>query len=211
VELLAALATRFRGLVERLGGTFEASVLDRVYYAWNGPSRHYHDGRHLVECLMEVDAVGAGDVAELALWYHDVIYVVGQHDCEEQSAVMLLADAKTLGIPEATAKEAAELVRATAHANGRGAPAADLVVDIDLSILGRDPKRFMEYELDVEKEYAAIPTPAFRKGRGNFLEKFLERPSLFATEHFHQKYEAQARANIEALLASPRYTDFRVE
>jgi len=209
VQLLAGLAARFRALVERLGGTFVASVFDRLYAAWTAPSRHYHDGRHLVECLMEVDTVAAGDVAELALWYHDVIYVVGQHDCEEQSAVMLLTDAKTMGIPEATANEAAALVTATAHAHGRAAPAADLVVDIDLSILGRDPKRFMEYELDVEKEYAAIPTPAFRKGRGDFLEKFLERPRLFATEHFHQKYEAQARANVKALLASPRYTDFR--
>jgi len=209
VHAFALLAKTFRALVERLGGTYEASVFDRVYAAWSGPSRHYHNARHLVECLMEVDAVGAGDIAELALWYHDVIYVVGQHDCEEQSAVMLLADAKTMGIPEVTANEAAELVRATAHAHGRAARAADLVVDIDLSILGRDPKRFMEYELDVEKEYAAIPTPAFRKGRGDFLEKLLERPRLFATEHFHQKYEAQARANVKALLASPRYTDFR--
>ena len=202
------LAARFRGLVERLGGTADASVFDRVYAAWSVELRHYHDVRHLVECLTEVDAVSAGDVVELALWYHDVVYVVGQHDCEEQSAVVLLADAKTLGLPASTAEAAATLVRATAHAMGRAPASADLVVDIDLSILGRDPQRFMEYELDVEKEYASIPTPVFRRGRGEFLEKFLERPRLFQTDQFHRKYEDQARANITALLASPRYRDY---
>lgn len=202
------LATRFQGLVERLGGTADASVFERVYAAWSAPSRHYHDRRHLVECLMEVDDVEAGDVVELALWYHDLVYVVGQHDCEEQSAVALRADAKTLGIPEAVATAAAELVRATAHAQGPAPASAELMVDIDLSILGRDPERFMEYELDVEKEYASIPTPVFRRGRGSFLDKFLARPRLFQTERFHRKYEDQARANIEALLASPRYRDY---
>lgn len=208
-----ALLARFRALVEKLGGNPNAAVapFTALYAAWSAESRRYHDLNHLVDCLRELDAANAPapaeDLAELALWYHDAIYEAGAHDCEERSARLLASDAADLAIPGTVANAAAELVRATAH--GRAATrsdlAAQLVLDVDLSILGKDPLRFMDFDYGVEEEYAAIPTRAFRTGRARFLATMLERDSLYLTDQFHARYEQRARLQIAALLASPRY------
>lgn len=213
-----ALGARFRALVGKLGGDPEAiaPAFDRLYAAWSVEARRYHDLEHLVDCLRELDAANArepaADRAELALWYHDVVYEPGAHDCEERSARALEADAVALAIPELSAKAAANLVRATAHAGARDTcepVAAELVRDIDLSILGRDALRFMDYEYGVEEEYGATPTIAFRCGRGRFLAALQARDSIFRGAHFRARYEQRARVQIEALLASPRYRSYR--
>ncbi|HEY0986750.1 MAG TPA: hypothetical protein VGD80_06840 [Kofleriaceae bacterium] len=124
----------------------------------------------------------------------------------------LLRDAVTLAIPDASARRAAELVRATAHAWARGAPsnaAADLVVDIDLSILGRDFLRFMDYEYGVEEEHSSVATVAFRCGRGRFLKALLARPHIFRTAYFRDRYEQRARTQIADLPATKRYRKYR--
>lgn len=209
----AALATRFADLVERLGARAPAPpIFDRLYSAWASSTRHYHDVEHLIDCLREVDGEEASttrDLVELALWYHDAIYEPGKADCEARSAKWLAADCKTLGLGDEVAREATALVEATAH--GRSAvesDAAALVVDIDLSILGREAQRFMEFEYGVEKEYAAIPTLAFRRGRGRFLAHLLVGP-IYRTSRYRERFESAARANISALLASDRYRAYR--
>src|SRR5262249_42093659 len=151
------------------------------------------------------------DIAELALWYHDAIYASGASDSEERSAALLVDDARLLGIPDERTLAAAACVRATAHLAGATPvePAAELVVDINLSILGRDVLRFMEFEYAVEEEYAAVPRLRYFLGRGRFLAGLLEAPAIFRTPSFRARYEGRARANISALLASPRYRSYR--
>jgi predicted metal-dependent HD superfamily phosphohydrolase len=149
-----------------------------------------------------------------------VVYEPRASDCEERSARALVTDADVLGIPREAAASAADLVRATAHASGRSehSAAADLVVDdpgksltrnVDLSILGRDVLRFMDYEYSVEEEYSPLSTVRFVVGRGRFLASLLDRPRIFRTEHFRRRYEQRARTQIAALLASPRYRCYR--
>jgi len=36
----------------------------------------------------------------------------------------------------------------------------------------------------------------FRRERAKILAGFLARPRIFLADHFHQRYEARARANI---------------
>jgi predicted metal-dependent HD superfamily phosphohydrolase len=222
------LAARFSALVGKLGGApgdalgdalgdaseVASQVFDRVHAAWSAASRRYHSIEHLIDCLRELDAADARvpavdlGLAELALWYHDVVYEPRASDCEERSAQQLLRDAVTLAIPDASARLAADLVRATAHTQiceASGSPTADLVVDIDLSILGRDFLRFMDYEYAVAEEYASVPAIAFRSGRRRVLAALLARAHIFRTEYFRDRYEQRARKQIEALLASPRY------
>jgi predicted metal-dependent HD superfamily phosphohydrolase len=212
----AALAARFGALIDRLGGGSAAGVFDRIHSAWRSPQRSYHGLDHLIDCLAELDAAAVSrsdaELAELALWYHDVVYEPGALDCEERSAQALLADAGVLGVPAATAATAADLVRATAHSRAFtfwNTEVADLVVDIDRAILGRDPLRFMEYECAIEEEFSALSRLAFRFGRGQFLAGLLARPRIYQTEHFRTRYEARARTQLTALLASPRYRSYR--
>jgi predicted metal-dependent HD superfamily phosphohydrolase len=66
----------------------------------------------------------------------------------------------------------------------------------------------MEFEYGVEEEFGAIPTVVFRRGRGRFLSELLARP-IYRTAAFHERFEGAARANIGALLRSPRYIAYR--
>jgi predicted metal-dependent HD superfamily phosphohydrolase len=104
---------------------------------------------------------------------------------------------------------AARLVEATQH--GTSSPcdeAGDLVCDIDLAILGRDPLRFMEFEYGVGEEYASVPSWLFRLRRGRFLASLLASHAIYRSDRFRQRYEASARTNLRALLGSPRYAVF---
>lgn len=212
------LRDRYCDLVARLGGNESAATaaFDAVHNAWNSDARSYHSVEHLVDCLYQLDmakaATVATDVVEFALWYHDVVYDPRARGNEERSAQMLLNDAAWLGLPSRVASAAADLVRATAHANGAAAQPsteAALILDIDLSIFGRDVLRFMDFEYGVEEEYAHVSEFWFRLRRGQFLAALLKRPQLFRTETFRARYEQLARAQIAKLLASPRYRAYR--
>jgi predicted metal-dependent HD superfamily phosphohydrolase len=231
---VAALRERFGALVARLRDLRERApresrglrdsrerpcariaaddAFERVYADWSAKARRYHDAEHLADCLVELDRQPRSherDLAELAVWYHDVVYEPGKADSEARSAARLRKDAAALGLGESLAERAAALVEATAYGSSRTiGPDAALIHDIDLGILGRDQLRFMEYEYGVSEEFAALPTLAFRIGRGRFLSKLLEQ-RIYMTADFGERYEATARANIAALLASPRYRVFR--
>jgi predicted metal-dependent HD superfamily phosphohydrolase len=77
---------------------------------------------------------------------------------------------------------------------------AEILVDIDLSILGAAPDRFDEYERQVREEYAWVPDFLFRRERKAILKEFLARPQIFSSTHFRGRYEQQARSNLERSL-----------
>jgi predicted metal-dependent HD superfamily phosphohydrolase len=208
-----AFAARFEALVARLGGqaSTAAAVFVRLLGAWTSPGRRYHDLEHLAECLHQVDLAAArpavADLAELALWYHDAVWAPGAPDAEARSAALLEADAGLLGLPREVALAAGACVRATAHASGvePNGPAAELVVDADLAILASEPLRFLEYEYGVAEEHAEMAGTTFILARGRFLAELAAAPVLFRSPGFRDRSEAPARANLSALLASPRY------
>jgi predicted metal-dependent HD superfamily phosphohydrolase len=211
-------ATRFAALVARLGGSANTTgdAFARLRGAWGTSERRYHGVEHLADCLRELDRAtpeaAVADLVELALWYHDAVYDPRRGDSEERSAELLLGQAADLGIPQPTAAMAAELVRATKHTGPTptvGQAAVDLVRDIDLSILGRDVLRFMEYEHAVAEEHAFMPALAYELGRGRFLASLLAAPSVYRTPHFRERFEDRARSQIGALLRSPRYRGYR--
>ena len=107
-------------------------------------------------------------------------------------------------LPVALADRVADLVLATKHTASEKAEAradARLIVDVDLSILGRSPERFDRYERQIRQEYRFVPWFLYRKRRAEILRSFLDRPAIFWTRPFRDRYEDQARANIERSLA----------
>ena len=182
----------------------DAGLFHRLVAAWSEPQRHYHTLQHLRECLELFD--GAHDLAnhpgeiELALWFHDAVYDVQAHDNEARSADWARASILQAGGGAAAADRIHALVMATAH----HAPVADadtqLLVDVDLAILGAAPARFDEYEAQVRAEYAHVPDAAFRSGRLRILQGFAGRPRLYGTAYFQERCEAAARANLQRAL-----------
>ncbi len=94
-----------------------------------------------------------------------------------------------------------ELVMATRHTSVPAAGDAQLLVDIDLSILGADAQRFAQYEQQIRAEYAFVPEELFRTKRKEVLQSFAARPRIYGTDHFHAALEARARVNLAQAVA----------
>jgi predicted metal-dependent HD superfamily phosphohydrolase len=95
-------------------------------------------------------------------------------------------------------------ILATRHAVPATSPDSQLVVDIDLSILGADEDAYAAFEVDVRKEYRWVPSIVFRHKRAEILESFLARPQIYGTKPFHDRYEVGARCNLARAIATLR-------
>jgi predicted metal-dependent HD superfamily phosphohydrolase len=92
------------------------------------------------------------------------------------------------------------LVIATRHAVEPEGIDAQVLVDVDLSILGTDDARFAEYERQIRRGYEWVREQAYRTARSRVLKSFLERPALYATPWFAEHRKAQARRNLAGSL-----------
>lgn len=187
-----------------LGRPAPADELAAVLQAWSEPQRHYHDLRHLRECLThwqawQAQAEHPGEVG-LAVWYHDAVYDLQAKDNERRSAEWAVRALGAAGRRDAVAQRVHALIMATCHdAPLRGADAR-LLSDIDLAILGAPPERFDAYDHDVRREYAWVPESIYRERRSEVLQQFLQRPRIYQTTLAFEALEAQARRNLAAAI-----------
>jgi predicted metal-dependent HD superfamily phosphohydrolase len=196
---------RWLELWSRLGAQGSgASIFAQLAAAYAEPGRAYHTAGHVRDCLAELD-LSRGlaqypNEVEAALWFHDAVYRPGASDNEDQSAELARAALSTGTVPREVADRTAALVLATRHAGVSGSPDDQLICDIDLSILGREPGTFDTFELQIRREYAWVPEPMYRRERSAVLSGFLRRRSIYQTDQFRHRYEALARANLQRLL-----------
>lgn len=181
------------------------ALLAQLMAAYAEPQRHYHTQQHLGECLSAFDAARAlaerPDEVELALWFHDAIYDIKGHDNEQRSADWARAALVDAGVVADIVDRVHALVMATRHTAVPAGRDEQLLVDIDLSILGAERARFDEYEQQIRKEYAYVPGFLFRAKRREILKGFLDRPAIYSTPHFHDALEARARNNLHRVTA----------
>jgi predicted metal-dependent HD superfamily phosphohydrolase len=197
------LRSRWDGAFHTFGAAPDAALCEKLLRAYGEPHRHYHTLQHLEECFAQFDllrkkAERPAEI-ELALWFHDAIYDTRRRDNEARSARWAFEVLQPL------ARDAAErvkmLVMATRHEAVPQGVDAQVLVDVDLSILGAPEARFDEYEAQVRREYAWVPMPLYRRQRRKILAGFLEREPIFNTKLFVERYEARARANLGRALA----------
>jgi predicted metal-dependent HD superfamily phosphohydrolase len=169
------------------------------------PHRAYHTLAHLEACFTELEPAAhlAEHLAEvqLALWFHDAIYDTQASDNEDRSASWAEQALTDAGADPTVSARVRDLVLATKHAAVPAGRDAELLVDVDLSILGADDARFDQYEAEVRAEYAWVPEAQFRAARADILRSLLRRPSLYATEWFRSRLETKARVNLERSIA----------
>lgn len=182
----------------------DEALFRRIIAAWSEPVRHYHSLQHLRECLELFDAMrdAAHRPAEvqLALWFHDAVYDPRRKDNEERSAQWAVEAVRDAGLPAKTGDSVHALVMATkAHEPARD-PDTQLLVDIDLAILGSPPERFAESTAQVREEYAHLEEREWREGRARVLQAFLDRPSIYVTPRLSAARERQARENLSQAL-----------
>jgi predicted metal-dependent HD superfamily phosphohydrolase len=181
------------------------AVRDALLAAWDRPG--YHDLRHLEEVLDRLDVLAAAGVAfdatsvGLAAWFHDAVYDPERADNEERSARLAARMLADTDLPAATVDEVVRLVELTVtHAPEPGDRNGRVLCDADLAILGADPDRYAAYAAAVREEYGFVPEDLFRAGRAEVLSSLLALPHLFHTDTARERYEENARRNIETEL-----------
>jgi predicted metal-dependent HD superfamily phosphohydrolase len=180
-------------------------LMNQLVAAHGEKQRHYHTLQHLRECLANFEAAAMlarrPAEVELALWFHDAVYDPVRDDNEQRSADWAAASVRAAGCDDAIAQRVHALVMATkGHGAPAGDPDTDLLLDIDLAILGASYARFDEYEAQVRREYAHVPDETFRPRRRAIVQGFLDRPAIYRTEPFRAALEPRARENLRRSL-----------
>ena len=171
---------------------------------YSEPHRHYHNIQHIEDCLAELEQVTSQatniTALRLAVWFHDAIYDPRGNDNEEQSARLAL---KCLEQSASEQKQlVSNLILATKTHIANNIPDAALLLDIDLSILGKPMARFAEYEAGIRAEYSFVPFPLYAEKRAAILRKFLSRQKIFTTASFFNRFEIEARRNLAKSIAA---------
>ncbi|MGI9582310.1 HD domain-containing protein [Chryseobacterium sp. RRHN12] len=195
-EQLCSAFTEDRQLINSLWNEIETRYSEK--------SRYYHNLLHLENMFRELDDV-KGNISgftaiSFSVFYHDIIYDVTSKSNEEKSAAAAEKRLTELHVNKDDISVISEQIIATKSHQLSVHNDTNYLLDADLSVLGKDFKTYMEYTRNIRKEYSVYPDFLYKPGRKKVLKHFLELESIFKTEYFKEKYEAQAKENIEAEL-----------
>jgi predicted metal-dependent HD superfamily phosphohydrolase len=177
---------------------------ERLIGAYEEPHRRYHSLQHLGECIAHFEsaielAIRPGEV-EIALWFHDAVYELQAKDNEQRSADWAVGEMKRSGAQLDQTRRVHALIMATCHTATPSEADQQLLVDIDLAILGAEAARFSEYDAQVRAEYSWVSEAVYSVKRGEVLQGFLDRPEIYNTPHFRTRFQQQARTNLQAAI-----------
>jgi predicted metal-dependent HD superfamily phosphohydrolase len=189
--------------------------------AYATPPRAYHDFAHVREVLRHYASVAAGPgwaqpaEVQLAVLFHDAIYEAGRGDNEARSAALAaerivhwwpdggIDIARVRGLIELTARHGQHVPQDF----GTTAVADDTrhFLDCDMAILGAAPEVFDAYDRGIAAEYRGhVPGWLFRNRRRAFLKGLLARERIYLSDFFHERLDAQARANLRRAITTKR-------
>lgn len=185
----------------------DAAATGRALLArWAEPHRRYHDLTHLRGILSSVEQLAEYaediDAVRLAAWYHDAVYA-GRPDDEELSAQLAESDLAALGLSPELVTEVGRLIRMTVeHDPAAGDHNGETLSDADLAGLALPAEQYRRNSALIRQEYAHVPDDAFRAGRSRMIEALLAGPGLYRTPLGRSHWEAAARVNMNAELAT---------
>jgi predicted metal-dependent HD superfamily phosphohydrolase len=202
---------RWRSLWTRIGAVGDPEPAYRhLVMLYSEPHRQYHVLGHVQQCLDALagfrDLTVDHDAVETALWFHDAIYAtfeqegdpVKKRGNELASATLAWLRLGHAGVGTAFCEKVERLILDGTSHDGAELDSTDLkiVSDIDLGILGQPEPVFDRYEEQIRREYEWVPEEAYRPGRIRILRGFLDRPYVYHTLRFRDRFEEQARANL---------------
>ena len=167
---------------------------------YTSSKRHYHTLLHLENLFGELqplhEKLEDWDTIQFSLFYHDIIYKSFKSNNEEESALLAVERLRQIGYSEEKIIKCENQILATKSHNFSDTDTNFFTV-ADLSVLGKDWETYAVYYHQIRKEYSLYPDFLYNNGRKKVLEHFLDMESIFKTEYFQNKYENQARLNIE--------------
>jgi predicted metal-dependent HD superfamily phosphohydrolase len=200
------LKDRWENVWQQLhAGTVPQDVFEELIRAYSSADRFYHNLKHIEDCLSLFDQTKSlaahPEEVELAIWFHDAVYDTRRNDNEQKSAEWAKSVIIQDGLDRVIAERVSQSILATRHHTEILDKDAQLTVDVDLSILGRELDVFWRYEENIRKEYAWVSENIFRQKRIEILHGFLDRQHIYYHEKYREMFEKQARANLKQAIA----------
>lgn len=178
-------------------------IFNKLIAAYSQKQRAYHTIQHLYECLVLVETIRSelndSNAVALALWFHDAVYDPQAKDNELKSAELFEQYlAQDLQIDHI------QKIKRWIAATQKHEPTEELdlqfLLDIDLAILAASAERFVEYEQQIQQEYAWVDPDVYSIKRKEVLAHFYQTESLYQTEYFQQNFEQKAKQNLKQIL-----------
>jgi len=191
----------------------QTSLIDSCFKeledAYSEPQRFYHTLTHILHLLTLVEEYAElfEDIERIkfAVWYHDFVYQPLRKDNEVKSAEVCKRRMARIGFPQYRRKASDDLIIATRdHVPPPHLQGIDnqLMLDFDLAILGSSPETYETYSKQIRKEFKVVPFFLYKRGRKKILSRYLERDYIYCTEIARDRWESQARINMENELNS---------
>lgn len=178
---------------------FITTSLNHLITAYSEKGRHYHNLEHITSLLSELEEViayvSSPDTLLFSIYYHDIIYDPKRKDNEYQSACICKKVLDATDFKDSTA--CFQQIMATKDHLLSTDSDTNILLDIDLSILGKEKRIYTEYSSQIRKEYAMYPDFLYKPGRKKALLHLLQSDFIYKTDYFRNKYEDQARNNLE--------------
>jgi predicted metal-dependent HD superfamily phosphohydrolase len=167
--------------------------------AYTSKSRYYHNLSHIeaMVCSFEEykEELKFPNEVLYSIFYHDIVYKATRNDNEEKSA-----DFAIKILPASTTLNSGlvyDMICATKLHQKNDVIDTNWLIDFDLKILASDVNKYETYYQQIRKEYKIYPDLLYKPGRKKALQHFLANDFIFQTEVFSDKYETQARLNIQ--------------
>jgi predicted metal-dependent HD superfamily phosphohydrolase len=197
------LQVRWNRFCERLHveGRFAQTTFQELVDRYGEPHRAYHTLTHIHDCLKQFDVLrdhsSNPTAVELAIWFHDIVYSVRRKRNEEESAIKMVSFATLANIDPKTIEIATNCVLASKHDHSPQTHSEQVMIDVDLAILGQPWSLYEVYTQQIRKEYAHVPHLMYVLNRRQIMKRFVdERPYIYFTPFMREHHEAQARVNI---------------
>jgi predicted metal-dependent HD superfamily phosphohydrolase len=179
----------------------KADYWKEIEQSYSQKSRKYHTLIHLENMILELeevkDKISDYDSLVFSIFYHDIIYKATSKDNEGKSAETAKIRLEKLNIPNDKIIRIYNQILATKSHKKSEDSDTNFLLDADLAILGQDWKIYENYTQQIRKEYSIYPDFMYKPGRKKVLIHFLEFEEMFKTDYFKEKYEENARENIQ--------------
>ncbi len=196
--------SRWETLMHAFGFSENEATWCELAAAYAEKHRHYHTSEHINACLSHLDKVHQytdhPEEVELALWFHDSIYIPRKSNNELKSAEWAQAFLNANQAQVDVVRRVYNLIMVTRHNVPASTKDEEVLLDIDLSILGAKPEIYEQFENAIRKEYKWVPWFLYKKKRKEILESFLNRERIYITDYFFEELESQARFNLASAI-----------
>lgn len=194
------LKQRFYKLLENYStdASYIESCWKELEKKYTASSRHYHDLEHLENMFSLLDVVKKDvddlDTISFAIFYHDIIYKATRTDNEHQSA--LLFEKRIRHTTFENIDTCMLQIEATKKHELSSCNDTNILLDLDLSILGTSNETYDTYCKNIRAEYRIFPDFLYNRGRIKALNHLLSTGSIFKTPYFIERFEQKARENL---------------